>query len=146
MKINIKSLLSKAQSKRCRFASTTSSVGNESIEVPLTGKEDRLSSNTYQNVSMSSMAQPSDTSNILGGTRRSRSPGPKPTSHLMGNLNYNNSGNSPHHMIQNQDSARIVKSNQPYSNRERLCSPKFLSPPRFKTFRWPCHTMCRSKN
>ena len=113
-----------AQSKRCRFASTTSSVGNESIEVPLTGKEDRLSSNTYQNASMSSMVQPSDTSNILGGTRRSRSPGPKPTSHLMGNLNYNNSGNFPHHMIQNQDSARIVKSNQPYSSQPlaTICS------------------------
>ena len=116
-----------AQSKRCRFASTTSSVGNESSEITLVGQDDRLPSRTYhQNVSMPGMAHQSDTINLMsGGTRRSRSPGPKQTPHLLSNIDYNHTRNSPQHIKQKRnDPSRIIRNTISYSSQPltTICS------------------------
>ena len=115
-----------AQSKRCRFASVTSSTGNEPSEVSLGGQVDRLSSSTYQqNVSMGGIPPSSEVSNFVGGgsTRRSRSPGPKQTpQHLLSNTEYNRSPahQPPHHLKQKQlDPLRTVKNNQSYSSQSQ---------------------------
>lgn len=117
-----------AQSKRCRFASTTSSVGNEASEVPQSAQEDRLLSYPYreyhQNVSMTGMVHQSDNSHLPGGTRRSRSPGPKQTPHLLSNMDYNHSRNSPQHIKQKHDPTRIIRNSMPYSSQPltTICS------------------------
>ena len=109
-----------AQSKRCRFASVTSSTGNETTEVPLVG----------QNVAMGVIAQPSEVSNLMGGgsVRRSRSPGPKQTpQHLLSNVEHNRSpAHQQHHLKQKQlDPSRTLKNNQPYERnlQQGQCGP-----------------------
>ena len=103
-----------AQSKRCRFASVTSSTGNETTEVPLVG----------QNVALGAIAQPSEVSNLMGGgsVRRSRSPGPKQTpQHLLSNVEHNRSPAHQQHLLKQKqhDPSRTTKNNQPYSSQSQ---------------------------
>ena len=114
-----------AQSKRCRFATTTSSGNEASLEVPLMGQDERLLPGTYHpNASVQGIAHQSDSSLLMGSTRRSRSPGPKQSPHLQSKMDYGNTRKSPQHIKQKHDSSRNVRNTMPYSSQPltTICS------------------------